>query len=292
MIRKQLFGRTGHDSTRIIFGSYALSDATQAEADRILELLLEYGVNHIDTAAMYGNAEKRIGPWMEKHRDDFFIATKSRRRSYEGAWKDLQRSLNRLQVESIDLWQMHGLTNPVSWEKVMSPGGALKAFVEARDIGLVRFLGITGHGDKVPAMHRQSLERFDFDSVLLPYNYLQMQNPKYADNFNELVELCRKQNTAVQTIKSIVRRPWGTRPQTYNTYFYEPLETQAAIDISVHWSLSFKDSFLITAGDMRLLPKILDAATRFEKRPSDSEMNAIVDDQGMQVIRCSTSDFK
>ncbi|MHA2223461.1 MAG: aldo/keto reductase [Candidatus Thorarchaeota archaeon] len=292
MIRKQLFGRTGHDSTRIIFGSYALSDATQTEADRILELLLEYGVNHIDTAAMYGNAEKRIGPWMEKHRDDFFIATKSRRRSYEGAWKDLQRSLNRLQVESIDLWQMHGLTNPVSWEKVMSPGGALKAFVEARDIGLVRFLGITGHGDKVPAMHRQSLERFDFDSVLLPYNYLQMQNPKYADNFNELVELCRKQNTAVQTIKSIVRRPWGTRPQTYNTYFYEPLETQAAIDISVHWSLSFKDSFLITAGDMRLLPKILDAATRFEKRPSDSEVNAIVDDQGMQVIRCSTSDFK
>ncbi|MHA2179651.1 MAG: aldo/keto reductase [Candidatus Thorarchaeota archaeon] len=292
MIRKQLFGRTGHDSTRIIFGSYALSDATQTEADRILELLLEYGVNHIDTAAMYGNAEKRIGPWMEKHRDDFFIATKSRRRSYEGAWKDLQRSLNRLQVESIDLWQMHGLTNPVSWEKVMSPGGALKAFVEARDIGLVRFLGITGHGDKVPAMHRQSLERFDFDSVLLPYNYLQMQNPKYADNFNKLVELCRKRNTAVQTIKSIVRRPWGPRPQTYNTYFYEPLETQAAIDISVHWSLSFKDSFLITAGDMRLLPKILDAATRFEKRPSDSEMNAIVDDQGMQVIRCSTSDFK
>ncbi|MHA2153437.1 MAG: aldo/keto reductase [Candidatus Thorarchaeota archaeon] len=292
MIPKQPFGRTGHDSTRIVFGSYALSNATQAEADSVFELLLEYGVNHIDTAAMYGNAEKRIGPWMEKHRDDFFIATKSRRRSYEGAWKDLQRSLNRLQVESIDLWQMHGLTNPVSWEKVMSPGGALKAFVEARDIGLVRFLGITGHGDKVPAMHRQSLERFDFDSVLLPYNYLQMQNPKYADNFNELVELCRKQNTAVQTIKSIVRRPWGTRPRTYNTYFYEPLETQAAIDISVHWSLSFKDSFLITAGDMRLLPKILDAATRFEKRPSDSEMNAIVDDQGMQVIRCSTSDFK
>ena len=196
MIHKQPFGRTGHDSTRIIFGSYALSNATQAEADRILELLLEYGVNHIDTAAMYGNAEKRIGPWMEKHRDDFFIATKSRRRSYEGAWKDLQRSLNRLQVESIDLWQMHGLTNPVSWEKVMGPGGALEAFVEARDKGLVRFLGITGHGDKVPAMHRQSLERFDFDSVLLPYNYLQMKNPKYANNFNELVELCRRRNTA------------------------------------------------------------------------------------------------
>ena len=159
MIHKQPFGRTGHDSTRIIFGSYALSNATQAEADRILELLLEYGVNHIDTAAMYGNAEKRIGPWMEKHRDDFFIGTKSRRRSYEGAWKDLQRSLNRLQVDSIDLWQMHGLTNPVSWEKVMGPGGALEAFLEARDEGMVRFLGVTGHGNKVPAMHKQKTHR-------------------------------------------------------------------------------------------------------------------------------------
>ena len=149
MIPKNQFGRTEHASSRIIFGSYALSKATQVEADNVLRLLLEYGINHIDTAPMYGNAEERIGPWMEKHRDDFFLATKTRSRQYKGAWKDLQRSLSRLRVDTIDLWQMHGLTNPVGWEKAMSPGGALEAFVEARDKGLVRFLGVTGHGSKV-----------------------------------------------------------------------------------------------------------------------------------------------
>ncbi|MGY5865847.1 MAG: aldo/keto reductase [Candidatus Thorarchaeota archaeon] len=292
MIPKQPFGRTGHESTRIVFGAYALSDATQHEADEILELLLDYGVNHIDTAPVYGNAEERIGPWMEQHRDDFFLATKSRKRSFQGAWDDLQRSLRRLKVDYVDLWQMHALTNPAGWEKVMGPGGALEAFIKARDEGIVRFLGVTGHGDKVPAIHIQSLERFDFDSVLLPYNYLQMQNSRYAASFNDLVEICRKRKVAVQTIKSLVRRPWRNSPQNYNTYFYEPLETQESIDKSVHWSLGLSDSFVITAGDMRLLPKILDAVTRFEKRPSDSEMNTIVDELGMQVIRCSTSDFK
>ena len=292
MIHKQSFGRTKHKSTRIIFGSYALSKATQTEANHILGLLLENGVNHIDTAASYGNAEERIGPWMQEHRDDFFLATKSRSRSYEGAWKDLQRSLSRLKVDQIDLWQMHGLTNPVSWEKVMSPGGALEAFIEAREKGLVRFLGVTGHGHKVPAMHLQSLERFDFDSVLLPYNYLQMQRPRYATDFNQLAELCKKRNIAVQTIKSIVRRPWGTSPQTHNTFFYEPLVTQDSIDRAVHWSLGLSESFVVTAGDIRLLPMMLDAAARFEKRPSDREMNTLVDEFNMKTIRCSNVDFR
>jgi aryl-alcohol dehydrogenase-like predicted oxidoreductase len=292
MISKLPFGRTKHESTRVIFGGYALSKATQAEADNTLMLLQEYGVNHIDTAPMYGNSEKVIGPWLADHRDDFFVATKSRRRSRQGALADLKRSLERLRVDYIDLWQMHGLTNPGSWEKVMEPGGALEAFIEARDEGLVRFLGVTGHGDKVPAMHKRSLERFDFDSVLLPYNYLQMQKPRYAADFNELVELCRKHNVAVQIMKSIVRRPWSNRVQTYNTYFYEPLETQDAIDKSVHWALGLPDSFLTTVGDMQLLPKVLAAADRFEKRPSDTEMNAIVDEFDMQTIRCSMSDLK
>ncbi len=292
MISKQQFGRTKHASTRIIFGAYALSNATHDEAERILEMLLEFGVNHIDTAPMYGNAEKCIGSWMEQHRDDFFLATKSRKRSYKGAWEDLQRSLSRLKVNQIDLWQMHGLTNPVSWEKVMGPGGAMEAFIEAREKGLVRFLGITGHGHKVPTMHLQSLDRFDFDSVLLPYNYLQMQRPRYAADFNTLVDLCNKRNIAIQTIKSIVRKPWGTNPQTHNTYFYEPLVTQNSIERAVHWSLGLSESFVITAGDIRLLPKILDTATRFEKQPSDLEMSAIVDEFEMKTIRCSNVDFR
>jgi aryl-alcohol dehydrogenase-like predicted oxidoreductase len=257
---------------------------TQAEADKVLELLLAYGVNHIDTAPMYGNAEKRIGPWMGQHRDAFFLATKSRRRTYQGARGDLQRSLDRLQVDHVDLWQMHGLTNPVGWENAMGPGGALEAFVEARDQGLVRFLGVTGHGSKVPAMHKQSLERFDFDSVLLPYNYQVMQNRRYAAAFEELVGLCRERDVAVQTIKSVARQPWGKRPKTFNTYFYEPLETQDAIDQSLHWALGLPDSFVITAGDMRLLPKMLEAADRFEKRPSDAEMSALVDAYAIEPI--------
>ena len=292
MIQRREFGRTGHLSTRVIFGSWALSKATQSEADHTLVLLQEYGVNHIDTAPMYGNAEKVIGPWLAKHRDDFFVATKTRCRPRREALNDLKRSLERLRVDCIDLWQMHGLTNPAGWEKAMGTGGTLEAFTEARDKGLVRFLGVTGHGSKAPAMHKRSLERFDFDTVLLPYNYLLMQNPRYAAEFNELVGLCRKRNVAVQTIKSIARRPWGSRPKTCNTYFYEPLETQGAIDKSVHWSLGFQDSFLITAGDMRLLPKVLDAANRFEKRPSDTEMSALVDELDIQPIFSRTAQLK
>ncbi|MHA1953649.1 MAG: aldo/keto reductase [Candidatus Heimdallarchaeaceae archaeon] len=284
MISKLEFGRTGHISSRIIFGGYALSKATQDEASSILDLLLKNGINHIDTALGYGDSEIRIGPWMEKHRNDFFLATKTRHRSYEKAWKDLQRSLTQLKVESIDLWQMHGLTNPVGWEKAMGSEGALAAFIEARDKGLVKFLGVTGHGSKVPSMHMQSLERFDFDSVLLPYNFLMMQNPKYAVNFKELIELCRESNVAVQTIKSVSRRPWEDRPKNYNTYFYEPLETQDSIDKAVHWSLGLADSFVITAGDMKILPKMLDSAKRFEEQPTDAEMENLVSEYNLQKI--------
>ena len=284
MIPKRQFGYTGHESTRIIFGAYALSRATKEDADQTLEILLKYDINHIDTAPMYGNSEKRIGPWMKDHREKFFLATKTRQRSYEGAWKDLQSSLNQLNADYVDLWQMHGLTNPVGWEKAMGSEGTLKAFIEARDEGLARFLGVTAHGSKSAAMHKQSLERFDFDSVLLPYNYLMMQNTRYASDFNELIELCQKRNIAVQTIKSIARRPWNDLPRTYTTYFYEPLETQDAINKSVHWALSLDDSFLITAGDMKLLPKMLEAAKQFKIKPSEMEMKKHVEDFSIQQI--------
>jgi aryl-alcohol dehydrogenase-like predicted oxidoreductase len=284
MIPTQPFGRTGHDSTRIIFGSYALSVAKQAEADRILELLLEHGVNHIDTAPMYRNAEVRIGSWMEKYRDKFFLATKTRSRTYEGAWDNLRRSLDRLRVDCIDLWQMHGLTNPVGWERAMGSGGTLQAFLEARDQGLVRFLGVTGHDTKAAAMHLRSLEAFDFDAVMLPYNYLQMQNPRYAADFGKLVAKCRERNVAVQTIKSIARQPWRERSRTFNTYFYQPLESQDAIDTAVHWSLGLPDSFLITAGDMQLVPRMLGAAGSFEARPADEDVSAMVEAYDIQPI--------
>jgi aryl-alcohol dehydrogenase-like predicted oxidoreductase len=283
MIEKRPFGRTGHASTCILFGAAALGRVTQEEADRTLEILRAYGVNHIDTAASYGDAELRIGPWMERHRNDFFLATKTEKRTYQGAWDELHRSLERLRVDSVDLWQMHVLVDPEEWEVAMGPGGALEAFIEAREQGLVRFLGVTGHGLSVAAMHMRSLERFDFDSVLLPYNYPMMQNPQYAADFDALVGMCQERNVAVQTIKSICRRPWGDNPQTRSTW-YEPLEEQADIDRAVHWVLGRPTVFLNSVGDIHVLPCVLDAASRFEARPSDEEMEAMVAEREMAPL--------
>lgn len=284
MIPKIQFGRTNHQSSRIIFGGYALSNASQTEADGILNLLLKHGINHIDTATRYGVSEERIGPWMEKHRKDFFLATKAISRNYEGAWKELHSSLEKLKIDSIDLWQMHSLTNPEGWKKAMDPEGTLKAFIEARDQGLVKYLGVTGHGGKAAKMHIQSLERYDFDSVLLGYNYLQMKYKNYVENFNELVKLCEDRNIAVQTIKSVAGRPWESDEKNYNTYFYEPLVDQESVDTAVHWALGLENCFVISAGDMKILPKVLNAAERFEKRPTDSEMEFLVDKYNMKHI--------
>jgi aryl-alcohol dehydrogenase-like predicted oxidoreductase len=178
MIPKQPFGRTGHLSTRAIFGAFALSRATQAQADRVLEILLEYGVNHIDVAASYGDAEQRVGPWMKQYRRDFFLATKTEKRTYQEAWEELHRSLELLQTDQVDLWQFHYLVKPEEWEIAMGPGGALEAALEAREQGLIRFIGVTGHDVPIAEMHLRSLARFQFDSVLLPYNYPMMQNPE------------------------------------------------------------------------------------------------------------------
>jgi aryl-alcohol dehydrogenase-like predicted oxidoreductase len=283
MIEKRPFGRTGHLSTRTLFGAAALWSVTQGEADRILDVLLEYGVNHIDTAASYGDAELRVGPWMKRHRGDFFLATKTEQRTYQGAWDELQRSLERLRVDYVDLWQMHVLVEPADWDTAMGPGGALEAFVEARDKGLVRFLGVTGHGVTVAAMHKRSLERFDFDSVLLPLNYPMMQNPQYAADLNELLSLCQERGVAVQTIKSLCRRPWGERPQTRNTW-YEPFEERADIDRAVHWVLGWPGVFLNTVGDVHLLPKVLDAAARFQVPPAEEEMAEAAERLAMEPL--------
>ncbi len=283
-IEKRPFGRTGHMSTVTLFGAAALGQATQEEADQVLELLFRYGVNHIDTAASYGDAELRIGPWMERYRDRFFLATKTGERSYEQAKAEIQRSLERLRVDQIDLIQLHNLVHPDEWEQALGHGGALEAAVEARDQGLVRFIGVTGHGLAAPAMHRRSLERFDFDSVLLPYNFVMMQNPQYAADFEKLMALCQERNVAVQTIKTIARGPWGSKPRTRATW-YEPLEEQADIDRAVHWAMARPGIFLNTVGDIHLLPKVLDAASRYPGHPpTDEKMRAMLEGLRMSSL--------
>jgi aryl-alcohol dehydrogenase-like predicted oxidoreductase len=283
MLPRQPFGHTGHQSTRTLFGAAALSRVTQEEADRTLEVLLQYGVNHIDTAARYGDSELRIGPWMAQHRQHFFLATKTRERTYQGAWDNLRRSLERLQVEQVDLLQLHNLVDPQEWEVAMGPDGALEAALEARAQGLIRFIGVTGHGLAIPSMHLRSLQRFAFDSVLLPYNYMMMQNPQYAADFEALLHICGERQIAVQTIKALARGPWEDQHRSRNTW-YEPLEEQADIDSAVHWVLSRPGIFLNTAGDIHLLPRVLDAASRFQAAPSDALMQATADKLGLEPL--------
>ena len=283
MISTHVFGRTGHESTRTIFGAAALGQVTQAEADRTMELFSQYGLNHIDVAASYGDAELRLAPWLKGHRQEVFLATKTGERTYGAAFEQIRRSLERLQVDHVDLIQLHNLVDASEWETALGPGGALEACIAARDEGLVRFIGVTGHGLEVAARHRASLERFDFDSVLLPYSFVMMQNPQYAADFEALVTLCQARNVAVQTIKAVTRAPWGNKPQTRATW-YEPLEDQADLDTAVHWVLGRDGFFLNTVGDIHLLPKVLDAASRFSARPTDAQMQAVADKQQMSPL--------
>jgi aryl-alcohol dehydrogenase-like predicted oxidoreductase len=271
MIARQLFGRTGHESVRTIFGGAALSNVTQEEADQTLDVLLRYGVNHIDVAAGYGDAELRIAPWLQKHPGRFFLATKTGGRTYDEARRDIHNSLARMGVERVDLIQLHSLADPIEWDIALSPNGALDACVEARDQGLVRFIGVTGHGSQIAATHLRSLARFDFDSVLLPYSHIMMQDAHYAAAFDRLLAVCSERNVAVQTIKAIARRPWWGREHTRATW-YEPFEDQGDIDTAVHWVLSRPGIFLSTVGDIHILPKVLDAASRFASAPCDEAL--------------------
>ena len=275
-VPKEAFGRTGHNSSRTIFGGAALSKVTQAAADRTLEVLLRHGVNHIDVAASYGDAELRIAPWLKREPQRFFLATKTGERTAKRAREELHRSLDRLGVDHVDLWQLHNLADPIEWDTALSPGGVVEAAVEARDQGLIKWIGVTGHGAQIAANHRRSLARFDFDSVLLPFNFVTMQLPYYAENFEALTRTCAERNVAVQTIKSIAAKPWLGREHTHTTW-YEPLEGQADIDLAVWWVLGRRGVFLNTAGDIDLLPRVLDAAERFETRPTDAQMTALRD---------------
>ena len=275
MISTLPFGRSGHASSRLIFGAAALWRATQDEADAALAQLLEAGVNHIDAAASYGDAELRIAPWMQRHRERFFLATKTGERSYAGARDQIALSLERLGVDHVDLLQLHNLVKDDEWELAMGPDGALRAAIEARDAGLVRHIGVTGHGTRVAAMHLRSLERFDFDSVLLPMNPAGMRDARYAAEFEQLLARCAERNVAVQTIKAIARRRWpdGTKP-SHDTW-YEPLTDAGDIERAVHWALARPGVFVNSAGDLGLLAPTLRAAQSFASARRDAEIDAV-----------------
>ena len=278
------FGRTGHESSRVIFGSAALRDVDQETADGVLDILLEHGVNHLDTAPRYGNAEKRIGPWMDRLRDRFFLATKTPFRDYQGTKDSIHRSLDLLHTDHVDLLQFHALHHPDDWDQVFAESGALEAVIEAQEQGLTRFIGVTGHSWTVAAMHQRSLGRFDFDSVLMPWNWQMAHHEQYPKDFEKTVALAQEKGAAIQTIKSLARGPWAAGQDKNRATWYQPLEDEADIRLAVHWVLARPELFLVSTGDVDILPHILKAANGPIDAPSDEAMTALAERAGLSTI--------
>jgi aryl-alcohol dehydrogenase-like predicted oxidoreductase len=284
MVDRGAFGNTGHQSSRVIFGGAALATMRQEAADKLLPVLLDAGVNHLDVAAGYGDAELRLAPWLAAHPDEFFLATKTGDRSGDAARASLERSLERLGVDQVDLIQLHNLVEPDEWDVAFAPGGAVEALAKARDEGLTRFVGVTGHGLRIARVHARSLERFDFDSVLFPYSYLLLQHEAYCADVEHLLAVCEERNVATQTIKSVARRRWTDRERHFS--WYEPLADDGAIDRAVRHVLGRPRLFLVSSSDARLLGPTLAAAARVgvEPAPTDDQLQRDVVAHGMQPL--------
>ncbi len=284
MIERMAFGSTGHMSSRTLFGAAALGGMKQERADRVLELLPQYGVNHIDTAASYGDSELRLAPFLKIHRKDFFLATKTGERTYHKARDELRRSLERLGVDRVDLIQMHNLVDETGWQTAMGPGGALEALIEAKEEGLVRFIGVTGHGTQVAAMHVRSLEKYPFASVLAPYNYSMMAQPEYAKDFYAMEKVCQSRGVAIQTIKAIARRRWQEGDDAKRFSWYMPLRANGPLERGVHYTLARPGLFLNTSSDATLLPTVLEAASKPIVAPTDAQMAQDQRDEGIEPL--------
>jgi aryl-alcohol dehydrogenase-like predicted oxidoreductase len=283
-VSRSVFGRTGHLSSRVIFGAAALGGMRQERADQLLDTLLEFGVNHIDTAASYGDAELRIAPWMAAHRSRFFLATKTGERTGDAARASLERSLERMGVDCIDLIQLHNLVEDDEWETAHGPRGAVAALAKARDEGLVRFVGVTGHGTRIPAMHLRSLERFDFDTVLFPYNFMMLRSDEYRSAVDALLARCAERHVAVQTIKSVARRRWPEDSTESRFSWYQALPPGDSLQRAVNFVLGRSQLFLNTSSDGRLLRPTLEAACAHGSVPDDDAMLADVEAHDMSPI--------
>ena len=268
------FGRTGHMSTIAIFGGAAFWEISQEDADKVMEHVIEAGVNHIDIAPSYGQAEERVGPWMPRERERFFLGCKTMERTKQGAWDEMQQSLKRLQTETFDLYQCHAITTMEELDSVTMKGGALEAFVEARQRGLIKYIGITGHGLDAPKIYLEALKRFDFDSVLFPLNFVQMGYPEFRKDADALIAECKAKDVGTMVIKTVTKGPWGQKKKTATTW-YEPFDKADEIQRAVNFALSYDVTGLCTVGDTRILPLVLDACEKF-RQLDKPEMDAMI----------------
>jgi aryl-alcohol dehydrogenase-like predicted oxidoreductase len=272
---KRWFGRSGHMSTVAIFGAAAFWEISQEDADHVMEQVIEAGINHIDVAPSYGQAEERIGPWMTRERGRFFLGCKTMERTRDAAWNELRQSLKRLQTDSFDLYQCHAVTTMEELDAITMKGGALEAFTEAREEGLFKYIGITGHGVNAPEIYLEALRRFDFDSVLFPLNFVQMANPEYHRHAKELISVCRAKDVGTMIIKSVTKGPWGEKQHTATTW-YEPFDEMDMIQQSVNFALSYDVTGLCTAGDIRILPMMIQACQNYTEL-NHEQMEAMIE---------------
>lgn len=270
------FGSTGHQSTRVLFGAAALGGMSQERADATMDIVHRWGINHIDTAASYGQSEDRLKPWLASHRDEVFLATKTGQRTGDAARAELEKSLERMGVDHIDMIQLHNLVENDQWEIAHGPGGAVEALAKARDEGLVSHIGVTGHGVRIAGMHLRSLERFPFASVLFPYSYLMMENPAYRHDVEALIDKCQTDGIAAQTIKAIARGRWAEGSEAKKFSWYDPLTNADTIRRAVQWVMADERVFFNTSSDARLMEMALDAAVGELVRPSNDAMAADV----------------
>jgi aryl-alcohol dehydrogenase-like predicted oxidoreductase len=274
MIERFAFGRTGHESSRVIFGAATLGGMRQEKADDVLAMVRAAGLNHIDVARSYGDAELRLAPFLADHRAEYFLATKTGQRSGSDARRELEESLERMGVDQVDLIQMHNLTDEPGWREAMADDGALAALVRARDEGLTRFIGVTGHGTYAPEMHLKSLAAYEFDSVLVPYNFSMCQQPQYHADLERLITTCTEQRVAIQTIKAVARRRWTDDDPDKRFSWYMPIRDPDALERAIAYVLGRDGLFLNTTSDATLLPAIFAAAENAPSVPTDEAMAA------------------
>jgi predicted aldo/keto reductase-like oxidoreductase len=272
VVQRRRLGRTGHQSTVLIYGAAALAHVDQDVADRAIQQALDAGINHFDVAADYGDAELRLGPWMPRIRDSVFLATKTGKRAAGDAWAEINHSLERLQTDHVDLIQLHSVGDLAELDRVTRAGGALEAVVRAREEGLARAVGITGHGNDAPSTHAEALRRFPFDTVLSPLNYVLSLDPTYTGEYEGLVGEVRNQNAGLMLIKAISRRNWPNGSRPYTTW-YEPFDDQERVTAATVWALSHQEATgIATPGDIHLLPMMIEAAAQVGVMPvADAE---------------------